>query len=568
MSSTSTTLRLSLLSASLLVGCGAGAGASAGRLAPKEPFPTREALAEIATAPPKAMPKRDVSFVRDWTVDPRDATSSVEAHLAEITGADSGLQPTPELRCVARELARFYVKQHAMPDERLRHFVMLACGVHTRAVETVWLSGDAPDAMKEDKLLAELRGKLPIPAAARGKPAGAWLARGGGKAVVMITVETRRDADLTIEPADAQGRVRVSGEVHVQAENVFALVNQADRGVARCDVDASIALPRFAFVCAMAEEDKTARLEVSVQLPGRVLTRPVGVGVARRDPNDPIDYRASARQAQTVASAGDLRGAVLAGVNAARTSAGLAPLVLASKQTAVNERLATHFFSAELGGDDNLSEKIALGLLAGWEIGGTIRSGGFYSALESGSTDALSWLDYALESPSGRYALLDPAARQIAIGAGSPGDLGGVGAVVTTYAFFGEPKAGDEGKAVLKRLAALRAASHLTPPAPIAGLEHLTANTRLVGEGRMEPMEALERSLSQESTRHGRTLRGWVVVTHDLDTMQVPSELLAPGNLVVGVDVAHWRAEGAAWGSYVVFLLVPADAPQNVASAK
>jgi hypothetical protein len=314
-------------------------------------------------------------------------------------------------------------------------------------------------------------------------------------------------------------------------------------------------------VCSMAADDKSAWTEIALKQPGLVLTRVVFSGIVRRDPSAPLVFKATTRAPTPVTSPKEVRDAVLAGVNEARANAGIAPLALAPKETAVSERLAAHFLSSETTGDHEVSDKVALGLLAGWDVeGGVIRSGGFYAGFSPGSDDANRFVEHALESPGGRHALLDPHARQIAIGAAPPGEFGGVGAVVTTYSFFEGNDPAAEAKKVLAHLATLRAQQGLAPPSPIAGLEGLASQARLVGGGRAEPMAALDQALNLEVARYRHALRGWVVATNDLDRVPLPPELVVPANVAVGIEVAHWKPEGAAWGSYVVFLVAPGDA--------
>ena len=49
-------------------------------------------------------------------------------------------------------------------------------------------------------------------------------------------------------------------------------------------------------------------------------------------------------------------------------------------------------------------------------------------------------------------------------------------------------------------------------------------------------------------------------MTNDLDAVPFPPELLASPTATVGVEVTHVRNPGAAWGTYVVFLVSPVSA--------
>jgi hypothetical protein len=64
----------------------------------------------------------------------------------------------------------------------------------------------------------------------------------------------------------------------------------------------------------------------------------------------------------------------------------------------------------------------------------------------------------------------------------------------------------------------------------------------------------------------GRTLDGWALLTNDLDLVTFPPELLAPGPVAVGVEVTHFRPEGAAWGAYLIYLVTPGRS--NIQSAR
>ncbi|HVH44221.1 MAG TPA: hypothetical protein VM925_17840, partial [Labilithrix sp.] len=257
---------------------------------------------------------------------------------------------------------------------------------------------------------------------------------------------------------------------------------------------------------------------------------------------------------------------VLAEVNRTRTSAKLAALTLAPKQSSVNAQVAAHFFGAETMGDGRTVDLVALGLLAGWDVEGTIRNGGFFGAMLSGAKDPSSLFDYALEHPMGRFTLLEPTARQIALGAAPLESVSGLGVVVTTYSFFGAEDPQANAARVMNRLAEERAARRLPPATSYGGLPSLVNEARLVNAGQREPMAALDNALNTESQRIGQSLRGWALVTNDLDILPFPNEVLAPGPLAVRVVVTHYRPENAPWGMYLVYIVAPAAEKQQVAS--
>jgi hypothetical protein len=368
---------------------------------------------------------------------------------------------------------------------------------------------------------------------------------------------------VTVAPADASGVVVVRGTAPAKTEAMLGLINQG-ANVAKCEPDVSIPLPLFAFRCPMAAGDRSAWVEVSAQPEGRLLTSSIVLALARRD-TGPLDYVAAERGA---AAAAIEPAAVLEGVNRARAAVKLPPVTLAPAQSATNAKLAPHFFQAGLDGDQEKSDLVGLGLIAGWDVEGMIRDGNLFAALLSGDTDANAWLEYALDTPMGRHTMLTPGAQQIAIGAAPRDKVGGLGAVVTTYEFFGDDDHRADAHRVLLRIQRARLARGLSKPVPIAGLDRLAAQAVLVRDGQKDAYDALSDGLAAERAHAGRSVRGWVVAVNDIETMPLPPELLASGQLAVGIEVTHFRPAGAPWGYYVVFLLIPgADAPQETAAA-
>jgi hypothetical protein len=552
-----------------LAGVGCGGGATPEAKSPRalkmpNPFPTKGALDDLSRRRLPAQPARTVAAVPEWRVDSSEVpdSSPVEQRLADLGG---GLRFTRDLRCVARELGRLRAEHHADADERLEHFIVGACGLSTAGgVSTYHLTGDVPSNVTDEQLLAAWKGKLSVPATFKGRSAGAWLTRTGTQAILML-VAAPYESNATLAPTETAGRIVVRGVAPADTERVVTLINQGRSGVGPCEPDRSVELPRFTFTCTMGDGDPWAWVEVATQASGRVLLRPMAFMLARRDAQGPLELpRTTVSSAAT--SAADVEAAVLDGVNRARIGAKLGPVTSAAKQASENARLAPHFFNATVSGDGQTSDTVALGLLAGWDVGGTIRNGGFFGTMLSGTKDPASWIDYALEHPLGRLTLLEPNAQRIAIGAAPPDSTGGLGVVVTTYSFFGAEDHQANSARVMQRLADERAARHLPPLTALGDLPALVNEARLVNAGKREPMAALDTALQAESQRMGQAMRGWVVVTHDLDVLPFPNELFAQGPLAVRVIVTHYRPEGIPWGAYLVYVVAPAPAQQQVAS--
>jgi hypothetical protein len=544
------------------LGCGAEGmqhGAKHPKAAkPAQPFPTRATLDKLAQTPVPELPARNVATASEWTFDttPVDAPALVETRFAQAaTKAGVALTYAKELRCVARELGRFQLEHEAYPDERLKRFILASCGLTRTDVSFAEQRGEAPPELGDDKLLAQWQSKLTVPPELKGQVAGVWMGR-KGKRVVIMTAASKAVSELLVSPVDASGRVEVRGTAPAGTETVLALMNQGDTGVARCEQDLAMPLPLFAFHCSMAPGDQATWIEVATRAQGRLLLRSLGIALARRDAAAPIKYAPVVHEAKPVTNGSELSVAVLEGVNRARAAGKLAPVSLAPNQAATNQRLAPHFFQASMLSDQTQGDVVGLGLLAGWDVEGTIRNGNLYAALLSGTTDANAWLDYALEMPMGRFTMLEAGARQIAIGVAPPGTVGGIGAVVTTYEFFGGNDHRAESARVFELMKRTRTARGLPAPVAIPGTKALGMQATLVNAGQKDASDALNDALIMERDRLHRSVRGWVVATNDLDALPFPAELMRGGAVSVGVEVTHYKEPGAAWGQYVVFLVM------------
>ena len=558
----SVTAALSLASSA---GCGGPEAKSPKALTIANPFPTKGALDKLARTTPKPMPPREVVSVPEWRVDVESEGDASTASPIEKRFA-SNVRLTRELRCVARERARIRVEHGAEPDERVQRFVNGACGLASPyGVSSYHWTTEVPAGTTDEQLVAGLKDSITVPPELQGKAAGVWLARKGNKAVVMMVARDGADVPVTLSTTDTPGKVTVRGTAGADVDYVIALVNQGKSGVAQCAPDRSVELPQYAFTCTLADGDPWTWIEVAARSSGRLLMRSTALLLARREPNAAVELTpGSGRSQQGGASDEEIVRTVLDGVNRVRQSGNAAPVTLASKQAVVNGRLAPHFFSAEASADAKTGDLVALGLIAGWDVEGMIKNGNLFGTMLTGARDASSWVDYALEHPMGRFVLLRPDARQVAIGTTSA-DGGGIGVLVTTYSFFGAEDHRASSARVLDRLAQERAARRLPPVTALPDMPSLVDQARLVNAGQREPMAALDTALGTEAQRLGQPMRGWVLVTNDLDVLQLPKELLAPGPVAVRVVVTHYRPEDAAWGAYLVYIVSPAPAQQQVA---
>jgi hypothetical protein len=360
--------------------------------------------------------------------------------------------------------------------------------------------------------------------------------------------------------------------VEPDVAEVFGFANRGEFGVSLCEGNVGVTLPRFEVTCELADGDPWAWVEVVGHRKGEVLQEPLADVIMCERDDAGVTYTARSLGGPAPVSSGpEFTGALLDRLNAVRRSAKLAPLVLAAKQSQENARVAGTIFDAIIAGNTQTRDRAAIGLLAGWDVaGGTIRDGHFFLGAVAPTRDATAWLDAAIERPMGRLALLDPVARQIAVGPAIPQDAPALGAAVTTYALFESVDHSADELRFFRALAAERAARGLPPPDRAPRMDEVHAELADVLLRGKQPMAALNDLLRVAVNRTGSSVSGYVLETTDPSRVDFPSALLRAGPLDVIVAVTHHRAPGAAWGQYVIFVLILDDtktAPGETADA-
>ena len=138
--------------------------------------------------------------------------------------------------------------------------------------------------------------------------------------------------------------------------------------------------------------------------------------------------------------------------------------------------------------------------------------------------------------------------------------------VATTYSFFGSYDHRADAQRIFDRLTGARLSQNLPKPQRIPQTPELASQAKLAATGRRDPMDALAQGAMLEGQRLGRWLQGWAFVGYDLDAIVFPRELFSPSAIAVGIEVTHFRPEGAAWGAYLVYVVAPGGA--NIQSAQ
>ncbi len=479
---------------------------------------------------------------------------------------------TRAMSCAAGEIGRFYLEKHAPPPEPLQRFLTAACGVFVPSVAYDSLKGTAPagrpDAavlpLWKDQIGSELLARIPDGA----KHAGFWFGRRGDQAVALVAYEAAPVELKAFSPVpDFNSDLAIEGRLEEGDAAYFAgYINQGPFGVKKCLVDPSVPRPSFRISCRVAPDDQTAWIQIVYAPPRSVLARPLVQVLARRDAHKPLLYTETPHAlSHPVTDAAAFAPAVIAGLNATRTQAGLPPVRLAEAQSATAVRVARQYFAASLGagglGDITPAglediNTIALGLLAGWQVAGTIRDGTFFSAVVPHTRDAGRWVDSALSMPIGRNALMAPEIEEVALGSAMFDDPRAIGAIACGYRFHHDNDHTADVNHLLDRITAARQRMNLRPVERLKGMDAvLRRELARVQEGKWTPMTALQAALKEATERYNTPTQGVVVEATSLDALELPANVLSRSNLHLEVGVTHYKPPGAAWAQLVIIVV-------------
>jgi hypothetical protein len=526
-------------------------------------FPSREELRKIEESPPPARTSSGSDREIDgWSLAgplpdrigtaPHAPSGPWEELMARAAEARPGVVFVSEsMSCLGREAGRFFLANHALPSPRLRGFMANRCGSPTTEAVVFYNSGTPPGGAGDAEIFEHWHAEVEksLDAQLKGGPlaGGLWFGRDGDRAVVMMALAPRRTElePLSFRP-NADGTVVLRGELRVPADRVEALINQGAHGFQRCANDASVKLPRFVVTCAAAPGDEIARIEMGAFPPGRI-TGPVALDLAVWPAHDPDSAWRAPPTSLPRMSGGALAENVLSLVNEARRQASLGPLTLAAAESSTAARVAPHFFAATLGVEPvEVADRVVLGLRAGWEIDGAVRIGYLsWGLAQSGDTTDL--VGAMLDRPSGREALLAPAARQLAVGAFTSDSV--LAGMVGTYELMDERDA-DVPRVVAQLTRLRQNAGHDAPR--ILGELGPSADQELrkLRDGR-SPRGALESVMQLVAESHPGGVHGWIVEFTSVEAMELPPELLRAPLLRVAVAVAPYKPPREPWTRFV-----------------
>lgn len=250
----------------------------------------------------------------------------------------------------------------------------------------------------------------------------------------------------------------------------------------------------------------------------------------------------------------DFNTAVTQVVNAWRARAGLSPVSLDMGQSASNQAVAPHYFASVFGqGAAMDADWIALGLMAGWDVDGTVVRGDFSSGFRPADIPAQELVESMLQLPFDRETLLNPKAARIAIGELSGNGLRGV--LVTSYELFAGLDRRQMAAAVLEELNAQRAKRGLQP---VREDQQASAETRQaavdVEDPNVEPNYALAALRRRVVEKLNSSVVTWTLPLEDPEDIEFPESLLTAPSVRCGVSIAFYRDAEAPWGQYYVLI--------------
>ncbi len=481
-----------------------------------------------------------------------------ELLAAAVARSKGEVRATEPMACLARQVGQLVLERERQPGPAALAFLAARCGVPGSGVGISSLVQPLSGGETDEAILARLRAPTEgmIRDALRDGPqiAGIWYGRNDRRALALLVHLTPlARLDAFPERPGPDGVLVVSGELLRPAVRLHGVVTRGRHGFRTCTVDRGVALPRFRIRCDVDLADPSAVLEVAAFEEGRIFG-PVVVS-ARIWPRGELP-RTYARPKFRLRGPidDDLPATLVELLNRARAEAGLAPVSLVRDQSSTSASLAPQFFGAALRGDDEAQETIVLGLRAGWQVPGLVRSGHFTAVRSSDLGDAGRLLALALERPSGREALLHPEVRAVAVGTVREG--GGVGALFSTYALVEPAQAAAEAASVLRRIDRERARRSKIPVRPLPELSRETAAlAAAVERGDKTPKQATQELVeAAKGTLRGGYVQAWVGFGERLDEIALPALLLDPDDIRVTVAVSHFRAEGSPWTTYCVLV--------------
>lgn len=540
-------------------------------------FPTEQEVDRIENTPlPDNVFRSDLRQAHEWRLESKIPKriesrrwlqrSSWGELLGSVTDATDGqVVPTEAMHCVASELARFAVEQGGRPDASVQRFIVGGCNAPVADVGFLSLQGQVRSSEDDEQLFERLReGALALTqsAVAPGQRTilGIGFARRDDRAAVFVA--TGRPL-IELEPVETRlGRGRpfeLRGRVLEPAGMITAAINRGRYAVASCEPVGEAMPPAFHFACEPDPADESAWVSLSFTPPNRVLgKRALYALVWPRGGEHRVYRRFAYTDTRPIADAAVFTPAFLEELNGVRARAGLDAVTHDPAQSETATRVAPHFFAAMAGaGDERMADQAALGLLAGWDVEGDVRSGGIAFGAVPETDDLAVLLSATLEDPLARSTLLDPEADRLAVGpiVGRAGEVPVLAAVVTSYSVFDKRAKQADADALFARLTEERLRRELPAPYRLVDIwMDVTQSADEVGQGEA-PEQVLDDLLQSSVTTLSREVSGWFGEASGLDEFGLPEAMLTAPRVGTAIGVSYTKGPNEAWGHYVVLIV-------------
>jgi hypothetical protein len=497
-----------------------------------------------------------------------------EQIVAQAVSRHEKLSFTEAGHCISREVGRFYLANSTWPRDALEDFIVNRCGSAAYGIDvrTISFEKTSPAEITTAQIADDLRKDLPgMVEDLKGSghaELGLWIGQDDKKVVVAVTASARSAEINPIPLRVMDGKLVLEGKLlRDEGDVIVARYTEGDYGAGICAVDTRVALPFFRLTCPLAVADADAIVVIGAGRSDSVFSK--GVVSLRFWPGaEPSMVWRSAKVRQILtATPPQPAGApeqILEQINLVRQAAGLPPHTLSAAQTLTAGKLAGHIFAADQVNDEELQNKIFMGLLAGWDVQGLIVNGNFV-AQWAGHTDVSRLLVAMLEGPSGRQALLGKEAGTIAVGALVQD--GRVGAVVNVYNFLPEETHSRRIARVqqtIDRIRQLQGSSRIIRDNNLDSVGEKLAQR--VSQGKMTLEEAGNELASECVRAWNQNVSGDFLEVRDLNSFSLSATLLAAAKVNAAIMVTTYRPKGYPWAVYGIVVIYPATQAKRVAS--
>ncbi len=534
-----------------------------------EHFPKRDQLQELAQQPVTVdLASKTPSSVETWTLKgPFPTTAGIVQHVTPATPWEQEIAKqspgfvknlSEDMQCMARETAAYYAVKELFPTQSLREFIARRCGTSTISWEIWGVHGEVPANVSDAEWISQWRESFAADLKRAGSPdlSGIGVAREGTHvAVVLVWGAPSAVFTKSIQLVGTTGSVEIRGRLTSgYAERIDAAINKGEFGVTACKTLDAVAPPEFAFSCPVDAKDARTSLAIASFEPGRILG--MNIGAFTLWPTGAPRNQWAHDSTNAEVPIGEFNARFLQAVNELRARAKLSQLAEAPNQTLTANKLAPRYFDALFRtGSTQAADMIALGMLAGWDVETDIVSSGFGSVF-IGTRDLPTFMEFALDDPFQRDALVNPRATIFAAGTIDTLEHG-LAAIFATYVPLVDFDRKKAEIAIITRLNQMRLDRKL-------GLAQWTLWPEDEGAKVYErlkalqwtPNDALQYVLNKTSQVAKGDVRGYVQLVDDLNHFQFPAEVLMRSDINVFLAIGTYKAADWAQSRYVVCFVV------------